>query len=74
MNKARSRYYRSIVISMLALAALLWLAVDQFGIPGEEIRQLLLASVLVVALVVAAAAAATLLWVLLRKLVRRNRR
>jgi preprotein translocase subunit SecE len=68
MSRARRRYYRSVIISVLALAALLWVAVDQFGISAGEIKQLLLTSLLVLLLVVAAAAAAAALWMLLRKL------
>ena len=73
MSRARSRYYRSVIISVLALAALVWLAVDQFGIAREEIQELFLGSLLVVLLVVVAAGAAALLWVLVRKVMRRDR-
>ncbi|MCB1730787.1 MAG: hypothetical protein KDI04_09440 [Halieaceae bacterium] len=72
MSRARRRYYRSIVISLLALAALLWVAVDQFGISGAEIRELALTSLLVLLLVILAAAGAVAAWMLLRKLFRRD--
>lgn len=72
MSKARRRYFRSVIISVLALAALLWVAVDQFGISHQEIRELLLASLLVLLLVIVAAAVTVGLWVLLRKLLRRD--
>jgi len=72
MNRGRRRYFRSVIISVLALAALLWVAVDQFGITSAEIRELLLASLLVLLLVIAAAAVAVAVWMLLRKLSRRD--
>lgn len=72
MSRARRRYYRSIVISVLALAALLWVAVDQFGISGAEIRELALTSLLVLLLVILAAAGTVAAWMLLRKLFRRD--
>ncbi len=72
MNRARRRYYRSVIISILALAVLLWVAVEQFGISLAEMRELLLASLLVLLLVIAAAAVAVAVWMLLRKLSRRD--
>ena len=50
------------------MAALVWAAVDQFGITREEIGQLFLGVVLGVALVIAAAALAVFLWIGLRRL------
>jgi hypothetical protein len=72
MSRSLRRYYRSVIISILALVALLWVAVDQFGISPAEIRELLLASLLVLLLVIAAAAVAVAAWMLLRKLFRRD--
>jgi Mg/Co/Ni transporter MgtE len=60
------------VLGVLALAALIWVAVEQFGIPHEEILSLFIASVLVLLVIVAAAAVGALLWVGLRRL-RRDR-
>jgi alkylhydroperoxidase/carboxymuconolactone decarboxylase family protein YurZ len=50
------------------MAALVWAAVDQFGITRQEIGELFLGVVLVVGLVIAAAALMVLLWVGLRRL------
>ena len=74
MNKAKAarRYYRSIIISVVALAALVWVAVDQFDIAREEILELFVASLLALLLVVAGAGAAAFLWILLRKFFRRD--
>ena len=74
MNKAKAarRYYRSIIISVMALAALVWVAVDQFDIAREEILELFVASLLALLLVVAGAGAAAFLWILLRKILRRD--
>ena len=70
VSKARRRYYRSFVLGLLALAALLWMAVDQFGISRREISELFLATLLVVGVVIAAAAVVVSLWVALRRLLR----
>lgn len=72
-TKAARRYYRSIIIGVLALAALVWVAVDQFGIAREEILELFVASLLALLLVVVAAGAAALLWIFLRKVFRRDK-
>ena len=54
------------------MAALLWAAVDQFGISTEEIGRLLLATLAVVGLVIAAAAVCVGLWIGLRHLLRKK--
>ena len=73
MSKANRRYVRTIVIGTAALAALVWMAVDQFGIPHEEMLELLLAAGLVVLAVILFAGGATLLWIGLRSVLRRLR-
>ena len=72
MSRANRRYYRTIVLGVCAMTALIWVAVDQFGISRQEITQLFLGTVLVALLVIAVAAVMTLLWVGLRRLLRRN--
>lgn len=54
------------------MAALVWVAVDQFGITRREISELFLSTLLVLAAVIIAAGGAALLWVMLRKLLRRH--
>lgn len=73
MSRATRRYYRTIVLGVCAMAALIWVAVDQFGISRQDIMQLFLGTVLVALLVIAVAALMTLLWVGLRRLLRRSR-
>ena len=68
MSRARKRYYRTIVLGVLALATLLWAAVDQFGLSWEEMAELFLATLLVVGGVIVLAALVALLWVGLRRL------
>ncbi len=72
MSKPARRFVRTVLIGSFSLAALVWMAVDQFGIAREEIFELMLATGLVVLLVIAFAAVATLIWVALRKLLRRR--
>jgi len=74
MSRARRRYYRTIILACLAMAALVWIAVDQFGISRQEIIGLFTATLLVLVAVIVSAAGATLLWISLRKLWRRGQR
>ncbi len=67
MSKARKRYYRTIVLGVLALATLLWAAVDQFGLSYEEMAELFIATLLVVGGVIVLAALVALVWVGLRR-------
>jgi hypothetical protein len=73
VSGASRRYYRTIVLAVLAMASLIWVAIDQFGISQREMTELFVGTVLVAVLVILCAAAAVLLWVGLRKLLRREK-
>ena len=66
------RFYRSLLLVIAAMGALVWTAVDQFGISREEISEMVLGAVLAVVVVIGAAALVTLLWVLGRRLLSRS--
>lgn len=70
VSRSSRRYARTILIGTFALAALVWMAVDQFGVSRQEMLELMLVTGLVVLLVIAFAGTATLIWVGLRKLLR----
>jgi hypothetical protein len=72
VSRASRRYYRTIVLALLAMASLVWVAMDQFGITQREMTELFVGTVLIVVLVIICAAVLTLLWVGLRKLLRRD--
>ena len=72
MSRASRRYYRTLVLALLALASLIWVAMDQFGISRQEMTELFMGTVLIAVLVIICAAVLTLLWVGLRKLLRRG--
>ena len=72
MSRTTRRYYRTIILGVLAMAALVWVAMDQFGISRREMSELFVTTVLVVGLVIAAAAVVALLWMGLRSLLRRD--
>ena len=72
MSRASRRYYRTIVLAVLAMAALVWVAMEQFGISRQEMTGLFLGTVLVAVAVIASAAVVALLWITLRKLLRRD--
>jgi hypothetical protein len=59
-------------LAVLALASLIWVAMDQFGISRQEMTGLFMGTVLIAVLVIICAAVLTLLWVGLRKLLRRG--
>ncbi len=72
MSKAGRRYYRTVVLGILAMAALVWVAMDQFGISRREISELFMTTLVVVGLVISAAGIMVVLWMVLRKLLRRD--
>ena len=71
MSRQARRYVRTVLIGTAALAALVWMAVDQFGVSREEMFELAVATALVVLLVIAAAGSAAIAWIGLRKLLRK---
>ena len=72
MGKATRKYYRTIILGVAAMAALVWSAVDQFGIPWEDMLELLWTTVVVTAAVIVAAGLGAALWMGLRRLLRRD--
>jgi hypothetical protein len=54
------------------MAALVWSAVDQFGIPWADMLNLLLTTVAVIGMVIACAAVCVGLWVGLSKLLHKG--
>ena len=72
MSRASRRFYRTVVLAVLAMASLIWVAVDQFGISRQEMTELFLGTVLVAVLAIGCAAVAVLLWSGLRKFLYRD--
>ena len=72
MSRASRRYYRTIILGVLAMASLIWVAMDQFGISQQEMTGLFLGTVLVTVGVIVFAALVALLWIGIRKLLRRE--
>jgi drug/metabolite transporter (DMT)-like permease len=72
VTKAGRRYWRTIILGILALGGLVWVAVDQFDVPREELQELMLGTVIAVILVIGAAAVFALAWVVVRRLIRRD--
>jgi drug/metabolite transporter (DMT)-like permease len=70
--RAGRRYWRTIILGILALGVMVWSAVEQFDVPLDEIRQLLLGTVIAVVLVILAAALFVLGWIGLRRLLHRD--
>ena len=74
MSRPARRYVRTLLIGTFCLAALVWMAVRQFGISPRELLELLLATGLVVLVVIGFAGGTALVWVGLRKRLRERRR
>jgi hypothetical protein len=72
VSRGARRYLRTIILGVAALAVLLWAAVEQFGVPWQELQQLLLATLLVVGGIIGAAALVTGCWLALRWLLGRR--
>jgi len=70
VTRSAKRYRRTIFLGVLALGTLVWSAVDQFGIPMEEMIDLFLTTVMGVLSVIAVAAVVAALWFSLRWLLR----
>jgi hypothetical protein len=68
MSKATRRYYRTLVLGLLALAVMVWTAVDQFGISQREMTELLLGTLWIAGGIIVLAALCATLWIGLRKL------
>lgn len=68
MSKATRRYYRTLLIGLVALGVMVWTAVDQFGISRQEITELLLGTLWIAGGTIVLAALCATLWILLRKL------
>ena len=72
MSKATARHRRSIIIGVLALASLVWVATDTFGIPPQNIGWLMVYILAGAVGVIIAAAIVAGLWIALRKLLGRG--
>jgi peptidoglycan biosynthesis protein MviN/MurJ (putative lipid II flippase) len=73
VSRARRRYYRTILLGVAAMATLLWAAVDQFGIPWQDMLQMFLWVLAGVALIILCAAFAVATWIGLKSLLGRRR-
>lgn len=72
MSKAAARHKRSVAIGVLALASLVWVATDSFGIPPENIAWLFVYIAAGALGVILAAAVVVGLWIALRRLIGRS--
>ncbi|WP_116365041.1 hypothetical protein [Parahaliea mediterranea] len=71
-TRAAKRFLRTMVLGILALATLVWTAVDQFGVSTDTLLQLALGALLMVGFSIAAAALFAAVWIGLRRLLRRR--
>lgn len=74
MSRSGKHYLRTILLGIVAMAALVWMAVDQFDLAPRVLGEMFLTTLVVAAAVIICAGLAALLWVGLRKLTRREPR
>lgn len=67
MSRQGRRYIRSILIAAFSLAALVWTAVDQFGVERKEMLDLFLTTGAVVLIIIVLSGSFAALWVVLRR-------
>ena len=72
MSRSSRRFYRSLVLSLIALGVLVWVVFDQFDVPQREVLALVLGSLALVAATIVFAALISGLWVILRKWMKRG--
>ena len=68
MSKASRRFYRTLVLGLAALAAMIWAAIDQFGIARQDMLDLLFGTLVIAVGIIALAALGAGLWLGVRKL------
>jgi len=73
VSPSRRRYYRTVFLGLAAMAALVWAAVDQFGLSWREMSDLFLAILALTGAVIILAAITVMLWVGVRRVVRGKR-
>jgi hypothetical protein len=74
VSKANRRFYRTTLLGIAAMASLVWVAVDQFGISWEEMLELFLGTLMIVGVVIAVAGLMVGAWLGIRKLLQRDSR
>jgi len=73
MSKAQARFRRSILLGVLALSTLIWVAVDQFDIPREDMAWSMVYTLVVVLGIIVSAAVAVGIWLGVRRLLGKKR-
>lgn len=72
MNGSGRRFYRSLVLILVALGVLVWVMLDQFDVPRQDVQALIMGALSLVAITILVAALVAGLWVALRKWLRRG--
>ncbi|NQX89831.1 MAG: hypothetical protein HRT77_14335 [Halioglobus sp.] len=68
MSRTTRRFYRSLLLILLALAILVWIVFDQFDVPPEAVLAMVLGAVSMVGVTIIVAAVGVGLWIIVRKL------
>jgi len=73
MTRAHARYRRSILLGVLALSSLVWVAVDQFNLPREDMVWLMVYTLVGVLGIIVMAAVAVGVGLGVRRLLGKKR-
>ena len=73
MSAASRRYYRTIILGVVAMGGLIWAAIDQFDIAPQEMAELFLSVAIGGLAIIFVAALCVAIWSLLRRLLNRRR-
>lgn len=71
-SRANARFRRSIILGVLALASLVWVATDQFGISPQDMAWLLVYILVGMLAIIFTAGIMVALWLGVRKLFQRD--
>ena len=71
-SRANARFRRSIILGVLALASLVWVATDQFGISPQDMAWLLVYILVGMLAIIFTAGITVALWLGVRKLLQRD--
>jgi len=73
LSRASRRFHRTLALGLVAMAALVWAAVDQFDISRGEVTGLLLSTLLAALVIIAMAGVFAAVWVGIRRVLRKDR-
>ena len=72
VTRADRKFYRTIVLGLVALGVLVWAAMDRFGVSRGEVVDIFVGTLLVVSVTIFTAALCAVCWIATRQWYRRS--